>query len=107
MGSNVRSDTHTAVAPLPSLRAGAHETVLFPAKLFFREAILMMELPKRRATSLPEAAGANADSEARLLGLVAWRALCDSEAPTRRLSRGYFEVLYISGLRYYSGRMRG
>ena len=48
---------HTAVAPLPSLRAGAHETVLFPAKLFFREAILMMELPKRRATSLPEAAG--------------------------------------------------
>jgi hypothetical protein len=38
------------------MNAGAHETVLFPAKLVFREAILMMELPKRRATSLPEAA---------------------------------------------------
>jgi hypothetical protein len=63
------------------MNAGAHETVLFPAKLVFREAILIMELPKRRATSLPfEAAQANADSEARLLARA-----CRLEAPTRRL----------------------
>jgi hypothetical protein len=51
-----------------------------------RKAILMMEVPKRRdlTSKLLEA---NADSEARLQGLVAWRALCDweLEAPTQRL----------------------